>query len=68
MWKPMQKQRTPRKHEIGEGIPTNNIILLILFDKGFSSIVVCTSFIIDITSVPRRWLKNFEWKHTLKKV
>jgi hypothetical protein len=69
MWKPMQKKRTPRKHgiaciehttnprtriQIGEGIPTNNIILLILFNKGFSNIVVCTSFNIDTTSVPRR--------------
>jgi hypothetical protein len=66
MWKPMQKQRKPREHgiawveytidpksriQIGEGIPTNNIILPILFDKVFSNIVVCTSFDTNTMSV-----------------
>ncbi len=65
----MQKQRTPRKHgiawvkyttdprtkiQIGEGIPTYNIIVSILFDKGFSNIVVCASFNTNTTSVPKR--------------
>ncbi len=59
MWKPMQKQRTLREHgiawveyitnprsriQVGKGIPTNSIILSILFDKAFSNIVVCASF------------------------
>jgi hypothetical protein len=59
MWKPMQKQIIPIEHGItwikytidprikiwvGKGIPTNNIILLVLFNKVFSNIVVCTSF------------------------
>jgi len=66
MWKPMQKQKTPRKHgitlveyttnpitriSIGENIPINNIKLSILFDKKNSNIVVCISFDIDTTSV-----------------
>jgi hypothetical protein len=66
MWKPMQKQRTPKEHgiawveyitdprnkiQIGESIPTYNIILSILFDKVFSNIVVCTSFDTNTTSV-----------------
>jgi hypothetical protein len=69
MWKLMQKQIIAREHgivwveyitdpksriQIGEGISTNNIILLILFDKVFSNIVVCISFDTNITSVLRR--------------
>jgi hypothetical protein len=65
----MQKQRTPTKHEIawveytidpknriqiGKGIPIDNIILSILFDKVFSNIMVCTSFDTNTTSVPGR--------------
>jgi len=65
----MQKQKTLRKHEIawveytivpksriqiGEGIPIYNIILSILFEKAFPSIVVCTSFNTNTTSVPGR--------------
>ncbi len=65
----MQKQIIAREHgivwveyitdpksriQIGEGISTNNIILLILFDKVFSNIVVCISFDTNITSVLRR--------------
>jgi hypothetical protein len=57
MWKPMHEQITPKEHEIawveyiigprirlkiGASIPTYNIILLILFDKDHSNIVVCT--------------------------
>jgi len=80
LWKPMQKQKTPRKHgitlveyttnpitriSIGENIPINNIKLSILFDKKNSNIVVCISFDIDTTSVLGRWLKrSFEWKLT----
>ncbi len=66
MWKPMQKQITPKEHgitwveyttnpitriSVGKGIPTNNIILSMLFEKVFSNIVVRTSFDIDNTSV-----------------
>jgi hypothetical protein len=55
----MQKKITPKEHgiawveyttnpktriQIREGIPTDNIILSILFDKVFSNIVICTSF------------------------
>jgi hypothetical protein len=69
MWKPMKKQRTPREHgiawveytinpitriEIREGIPIDKIILLVLFEKVFSNIVVCTSFDTNNTNVPRR--------------
>jgi hypothetical protein len=51
MWKPMQKQITPKEHgiawveyttnprtkiKIGKGIPTDIIILSILFDNCFS--------------------------------
>jgi hypothetical protein len=69
MWKLMQKQIIAREHgivwveyitdpksriQIGEGISTNNIILLILFDKVFSNIVVCINFDTNITSVLRR--------------
>ncbi len=53
----MHEQITPKEHEIawveyiigprirlkiGASIPTYNIILLILFDKDHSNIVVCT--------------------------
>jgi len=65
----MKKQKTLRKHkiawveytivpksriQIGEGIPINNIILLMLFEKAFPNIVVCTRFDTNTTSVPRR--------------
>jgi hypothetical protein len=63
MWKPMQKQITPTEHgitwveyttdletrfKIGVGIPIDNIILSLLFDKDYSNIMVCTSFNIYI--------------------
>jgi hypothetical protein len=64
MKKPMKKQITPREHgiprveytidletrfRIGVGIPIDNIILSLLFDKDYSNIMVCTSFNIDTT-------------------
>ncbi len=60
----MKKQITPREHgiprveytidletrfRIGVGIPIDNIILSLLFDKDYSNIMVCTSFNIDTT-------------------
>ncbi len=65
----MQKERTFREHgvawveyiidprtriQIGEGILIDNVIWSILFEKGFSNIVVCKSFNTNTTSVLRR--------------
>ncbi len=43
---------------IGANIPTNNIILSLLFDKDYSNIVVCTNFDTYNTRVPRKLIKR----------
>jgi hypothetical protein len=66
----MQKQRTPEEHgiawtmeyttdpktrlKIEASIPTNDIILSLLFDNGYSNIVVCVSFDTYTTKVVGR--------------
>jgi hypothetical protein len=78
MWKPKQKQKTPKKHGIAwvefiadpmtrlkiiGGIPINNIILCLLCENGYFNIMVCTRFDTYTLRNLRRWIKmNFFWK------